>query len=100
LEKLAPIVHHALEEWLPNVPIELTDDYVFIGEEHRYGDERKEIELKVSRRTCCVWSAHHGTDGPWGDILNLFQILFDIDDEKKAWKKLDAIRRRLEKTKP
>jgi hypothetical protein len=86
--KLAPIVHYGLVEWC-ELPIKITDDYVFIG--------NKEFGAKVGRKEGAVWFSHHSdSKKPDGDILNLFMALSGIWDFQKAWRKLDAMRRRLE----
>ena len=99
LEKLAPIAHYALEEWYPDLFVEVTDDYVLAGAEESgfAGDE--EFGFKVSRTTGVVWTAHHGGE-IFGDLLNLFQHYSRIDDPEKSWRKLDLIRRRIEQTNP
>jgi hypothetical protein len=49
----------------------------------------------------CYWEAHHGKENPVaGDLLNLFKKITGIDDNKQAWRKLDAIRRRIEQEDP
>jgi hypothetical protein len=89
---LAPNVHHALEKFFPD-DIRVTDDYVYVADE-KWG-------FKVSRTLGCVWLAHHGHWNPVaGDLLNLFKELFQIDDDRKAWKKLDALRRQIEQEDP
>jgi hypothetical protein len=90
IQLLAPNVHLALEKVLPEeMPIKVVDDYVYVGDE-KWG-------FKVSRTLGCYWEAHHGHWNPVaGDLLNLFKMIFGIDDDRKAWKKLDALRRRVE----
>ncbi len=93
MTKLLPYLEVLLEEWFPGERIEPGIDYVYVG--------TKESGLKVSRTTGKFFMAHHAAyNKPKGDLLNMFQHLFEIDDPAKAWAKLDAIRIRIEREDP
>jgi hypothetical protein len=93
VQLLAPNVYYALIKVLPDAAIEVINDYVYVGTD--------EQGFKVSRTLGCYWTAHHGHWNPVaGDLLNLFKVIFEIDDDRKAWKKLDALRRRIEREDP
>jgi hypothetical protein len=92
-EKLAPICHYALEEWYPKAYIRVTDDYVFVGSSTN--------GFKVSRRSGGVWLNHYSPKRkPESDLLNMFEAISGIKDDRECWRKLDAIRIRIEQENP
>lgn len=92
LQKLAPNAGLILERWYPGGSVRVEDEYVFVVTE-------KKGDLKVSRSTGIVWTAHHGGDY-FGDLLDVFEVVSGIYDKKRCWQKLDAMRRRIELTDP
>jgi hypothetical protein len=92
LEKLVPHAELVLEEWFPDALIWVAGDYIYLGD--------LDSGIKVSRTKGLVWLDYHGHLNHWGDLLDLFKGRFGIEDDKQAWRKLDAIRMRIEGTTP
>jgi hypothetical protein len=92
LEKLVPQAELVLEEWFPDALIWVAGDYIYVGD--------LDSGIKVSRTKGLVWLDYHGHLNHWGDLLDLFKGHFCIEDDKNAWRKLDTIRMRIERTTP
>jgi hypothetical protein len=69
------------------------EDYIFLT------TIKEPMEMKVSRKTGLIWTAHHGGE-LFGDLLDLFEVVANIFDKRKCWQKLDKIRIRLEQKDP